>query len=48
MIYFDGIITSITTFTLLPTLSGKEDIQKYYKIIINNIDNYELYCIINT
>lgn len=24
----DGIITSIATFTLLPTLSGKEDIKK--------------------
>lgn len=33
MIYFDGIITSITTFTLLPTLSGKENIKKNKNII---------------
>ncbi len=34
MIYFDGIVTSITTFTLLPTLSRKEDIKKINKNII--------------
>lgn len=52
MIYFDGIITSIVISTLFPMLSGKENTQEknknYYKIIIKNIDNNELYCIINT